>query len=1734
MIKSYYLSFVFLCCAVSFGYGQTDDFTDGNFTLNPVWSGDTANFSVLTNGTLPNGSAATDGSFLGSNASTGSIAITTPSTEVSEWEFSLGSPNFNPSSSNSFGVVLMSNTAVTGNITGSSWNGYYLKIGVDASADRIELWRKNGAGFGLPVGDFPSSPIVASGALRNGLNIRVTRSALGEFELFYSTGFTYPATPTTSAGTLTNNDITTSNFFGIYSKFNNASTSRRVYIDNIVLGGIVSTDTSLEFETTSSSLAEDGLFIDVCVEITNPSATTATSVDIALNGSSTATNGSDYDDGAGIPAAIAFPQTLTFPAGSSANQCLTIFISNDDILIEGNETVVLDLINPSGGTSAALGTNDQHILTITDNDAPAIADVIITEIMYNSAGTDDEWIEICNVSGSPQVLNDYTVRYNGTVLFTFPSTGVIIADGACITVSLGSNGSGTFNIDCPFTPDYGIGALTNDTNNLINSSATISLVASDGTSTIDSVTYDDGDGADNTGESLHVIDASIDNSVTSSNYWEVINGGSPGTNSLISPCTPVGPEINLEGSTGNFPDISIGNTPSIFDGTDFGTSNVGTGLTNTFRIENFGGTTDLAITSVIVLSGDVADFSITALPSSPIAALGSSNFDIEFNPIVAGTRTAIIQIISNDADESPYTFNVTGEGLCVTSPITALPTSGPVNTIVTVTGTNLATATASINGAPAMVNNISGTTMEVTIPEGANTGNLEIFDNIGCTGISPFTVINSENSSCEGSGGIIPTDLFISEITDATSQTLSYIELYNGTGSAIDLRDYSIAIRFNGNPVDANNVYDILGNGGSLINGMLPDGQTYVLSTDVDASGGTNTACTTTNGANGSLTDEDTGLNGVNARPSTSTGNGGSDCILLYKDFGAASEDIIDVWGDCNDDAWSRSILDSDLATDNIHFDSYVYDPGPGNLNVNIEGMGVEGFNFKRSSFAGSLPNDTFNKADWVIYNWLDSENDSSNQTPCIGDNYDDIGLFDFSVGSPPLFSSILSTTTACNESTISVTASQGFAGGNTLEYHWYYYNPAQSGLGWQTITNGGIYTTADTSPDLTISDATSVLTYQFYCEVREDDATCYSASEAIQITVSMATWDGMDWIWNDGTTLNTVPSLATFPVDVILTGPYNTALGGAQSSFGACNLFVDNVSLNIDNGDFVEVENNLNVNGTSGSINIEPEGSFVQINDSGIVSATVTTNITVNKITAPSNNWYEYTYWSSPVFEETPANGLTSSNPNRRFQFNAQYFRDSTYENTNDDSINNGAGIDDIDDQAPFDWGVIATPFLVPGVGYASTHDPLSFASAPDCPGPTCHIRYTFSGLFNNGIITVPMYRNDTELNDNNWNFVGNPYASAISADVFLATNMGLIDENLSGANQIIDGAIYLWSQNTAPTDTTNGNENVNFSQSDYAIINGTGQTAAQTNGGDATVPSRHIPSGQGFFISMANSATATQVLPSPIPGEDIQTADLTFNNAMRVTGNNNQFFRNATQPNLDNKLWINLSSDNGVFSQVLIGYLNNATDDYDGMFFDAPRNASTGVNSIIYTLIPNAVKKFAIQGKNTSSITIEESIPLGFYTSIDEATIYTFSIAQLEGDFMIENAIYVIDKLYNTIHELSASDFTFTSETGEFNNRFEIVFRADALSIGNQTLDSNDLTVTEFSDGNVQFSIGHSFTITNVKILDVAGRQVYNLKGNSSTERYNLSRLSKAAYIAKVTLSNGQVISKKAIKQH
>jgi len=625
------------------------------------------------------------------------------------------------------------------------------------------------------------------------------------------------------------------------------------------------------------------------------------------------------------------------------------------------------------------------------------------------------------------------------------------------------------------------------------------------------------------------------------------------------------------------------------------------------------------------------------------------------------------------------------------------------------------------------------------------------------------------------------------------------------------------------------------------------------------------------------------------------------------------------------------------------------------------------------------------------------------------------------------------------------------------------------------------------------------------------------------QCSTATATWNGSEWSWSDGTTTNTLPTIGA-TLQVVIDGPYNTGSVAPQGSFSACNLTISSTgSLTIADNTYVEVENNLTV-GASGIIDVQPYGAFVQNDDSSHVINNGT--MSVDKITAPMDAWYEYTYWSSPVEGETFENAINQSEPSRRYIFSGQNFLDATAEVNNDGATDPGQ--DDIDDDGDAWQWVSGSTEMIAGVGYATTMGEDFFIGPPMSPLPY-EFRFTFTGDFNNGEYIVPIYRNDSELDDNNWNMIGNPYPSAIDVDLFF--NVNVIDIPTGNPPMpptgAIDGTIYLWSQNTPPSALANGSNALNFSDSDYAVING----ASETAGGDGILPERFIPSGQAFFVSMSNDAVAN------LETGTVHTSDVIFRNNMRVanTTANSQFFKNTNSKGnaKPNKLWINLTSNQGAFNQTAIAYVEGATNNFDGTYFDAPKPSAIVTAAILYTNIDGSNKKFAIQGKAEHSINQDEIISLGFKTNTDVSTLLTLSIDHLEGDFLTGNTIYLKDNLLNTLHDLSASNYTFTSDVGEFNTRFEIVFSANALSVNDIAADANALKISELQDDQVQFSTSNNLSIKSVRIYDLLGRQLYNLRGNRSIEVYNLSNLSSAVFIAKIELSNGAIITKKAIKK-
>ena len=184
-----------------------DDFTDSDFSNNPTWLGEMANFEINASNQLHlNAPAVNDESYLvtASNAAVDGY-----------WEFYVDL-QFNPSSSNKAYVYLISDQQ---DLKGSL-NGYYVLIG--NTTDEISLYKQSGNSSTKIIdgidGSVATSPKV---------KIKVTRDLLGNFELFSDTSTSF--NNYISEGIVFDNDFIESNYFGVLCEYTSTRSDKFIF-----------------------------------------------------------------------------------------------------------------------------------------------------------------------------------------------------------------------------------------------------------------------------------------------------------------------------------------------------------------------------------------------------------------------------------------------------------------------------------------------------------------------------------------------------------------------------------------------------------------------------------------------------------------------------------------------------------------------------------------------------------------------------------------------------------------------------------------------------------------------------------------------------------------------------------------------------------------------------------------------------------------------------------------------------------------------------------------------------------------------------------------------------------------------------------------------------------------------------------------------------------------------------------------------------------------------------------------------------------------------------------------------------------------------------------------------------------------------------------------------------------------------------------------------------------------
>ncbi|HXJ06004.1 MAG TPA: IPT/TIG domain-containing protein [Candidatus Acidoferrum sp.] len=386
-----------------------------------------------------------------------------------------------------------------------------------------------------------------------------------------------------------------------------------------------------------------------------------------------------------------------------------------------------------------------------------------------------------------------TVTFNGTLstptIWSTNSISAPVPTGATtgnVVVTVGGVPSNSVTFTVTAAPP----SLTslNPTSGVIGTSVTISganFGATQGTSV---VTFN-GITAAPTSWSATTINAPVPNGATTGNVVATVGGAL--SNGLPFTVNSPGPSI----STLSMSQGPIGSIVTI------------TGL-------NFGGTQGSSSVTFNGTAGNPSTWSDTSIAV----------------PVPGGATTGNVVVTVGGVPSNGVLFTVTPPPV-----ITSLnPTSGPVGTVVTVTGTNFGptvgtrTSVVAFNGITARTTSWSDTSIIVPVPAGASSGNVVVsISGISSNGV-PFTVTNPPSiTSLNPSSGLVGTSVTIVGTSFGGTQGTSTVTFNGVTGAPTNWSDTSIAV-----PVPAGATS---GNVAVTVGGVASNGVAFTVTS---ASGG--------------------------------------------------------------------------------------------------------------------------------------------------------------------------------------------------------------------------------------------------------------------------------------------------------------------------------------------------------------------------------------------------------------------------------------------------------------------------------------------------------------------------------------------------------------------------------------------------------------------------------------------------------------------------------------------------------------------------------------------------------------------------------------------------------------------------------------------------------------------------------------------------------------------------------
>lgn len=363
------------------------------------------------------------------------------------------------------------------------------------------------------------------------------------------------------------------------------------------------------------------------------------------------------------------------------------------------------------------------------------------------------------------------------------------------------------------------------------------------------------------------------------------------------------------------------------------------------------------------------------------------------------------------------------------------------------------------------------------------------------------------------------------------------------------------------------------------------------------------------------------------------------------------------------------------------------------------------------------------------------------------------------------------------------------------------------------------------------------------------------------------------------------------------------------------------------------------------------------------------------------------------------------------------------------------------------------------------------------------------FIGVPNNGVKNLTLNFTDAE---HGYNLIGNPYSSNIDFYTLYANN-----------STLIYNTAYFWT-NVNPNPAMQGSNYPGTGYfNNYAVLNGTGGVSATSSGAEgmgSATPNQFVKVGQGFIVKSKAAGT------------------LSFSNGIRTKNNTGTFF-NKDVGNETDRFWLNLTTPLGVITTQLIGYLPEATNDFE-LDYDAPLMI-LGADAF-YSVLSD--QQLAIQGR--ASFLSSDVVSLG--TSHYDAGNYTISLGNKEGIFAKGQNIYLKDKETGILTNLTVGlYYKFNAKKGLSEGRFDIVY-VPQIILGTDGHAKDDLIVYRDAD---DFVVKSRRFIYDIEVYDVSGKLLMKLQPQQKEVRVDAAKWIEGIYILKI-IREGDNVTRKVRK--